>query len=136
MSILLFFAIVMVITSVSFLVVTGKERREKRAIGKLRTSNELKNLYEYKYFLKGVKQAKMELHIKLTTISYYKLQSKIFFSPFEINVLKDDISTNIQELEQMILQQAILPADFNRQIQHINKRIDVLSYPLASVLQY
>ncbi|TWJ00007.1 hypothetical protein JN11_02422 [Mucilaginibacter frigoritolerans] len=136
MSILLFFAIVMVITSASFLVVTGKEKRQKRAIGKLRTSNELKNLYEYKYFLKGVKQAKMELHIKLTTISYYKLQNKIFFSPFEINVLKEEISANIHELEEMILDQSISPTDFNRQIQHINKRIDVLSYPLASVLQY
>jgi hypothetical protein len=132
MSTLLFLAIIIVIVSASYLSVSKKEELKKRSSRRVILDNELNNLYEYKYFLKGIKQAKMELHIKLTTITYYHLQNKIFFSPFEITVLKDDINAHIKELEERILQQSITATDFHREIQHLNRRIDVLSYPLAT----
>jgi len=136
MSTVLFLAIIIVIASASYLSVSKKEELKKRSSRRVQLDNELNNLYEYKYFLKGIKQAKMELHIKLTTITYYHLQNKIFFTPFEITVLKDDINGQIRDLEDKILNQAISSTDFNREILHLNKRIEVLSYPLAPALNY
>ena len=130
MNALPFLTIIIVMSVITFFLV---KKREKKFSESMIRGKELNDLYEYQYFLSAAQQIKNQLLTKLSAINYDNIQYETFFSPFEITILKNQISSNIEELEEMILKQSISDEDFRFKADQLDKRIDLLSLPLAAM---
>jgi len=106
--------------------------KETQSSDRLLQAEEIDDLNKFRLFLYGVQGSIRELRAKLETVNYNNLQYETLFSPFEINTLKSEISHTIEELDTMVLEEAISPEDFYSQVDSIRKRIDVLTTPLAA----
>lgn len=115
---------------VTFFLVNKMEERFSESIIR---SKELNSLYEYQHFLSVVQQIRDQLQTKLAAINYDNIPCETFFSPFEIAILKKQISANVEELEEMFLKQSITIEDFHFKTDQLHKRIDLLSLPLAAI---
>ena len=130
MSIIIFCAIIIAMSAITFLWAVKKENHP--STGAVR-SRELTNLYEYKNFLSNALRTKYQLQIKLSAINYGSIPYNTFFNAFEVYVLKNEISQSIESLEEMILHQTISKEDFNKKVEDIQKRISVITLPLDSI---
>jgi len=118
-------------TAIIFFLTGKKERRPNPGVYQVK---ELTNLYEYKYFLSKARLSIAVLQTKLAAVNYNSLQHETFFRPHEINVLKDDILRQIEELEIMVLVQSISPEEFQVKTDDLQKRINLLTTPLSTLL--
>ena len=130
MSIIIFCAIIIAMSAITFLWAVKKENHPSSSVVR---SRELTSLYEYKNFLSNALRTKYQLQIKLSAINYNNIPYHTFFNAFEVYVLKNEISQSIESLEEMILQQTISKEDFNKKVADIQKRISVITLPLDSI---
>jgi hypothetical protein len=124
MNVFLFFVFILLMPVITFLITSKKDNKPLKA-------TELDTLYSYKYLLLRILQVEGELQTVLASTDY-SLKNETCFRPLDIVILKKDIDNNLDRLTNMVLQQSISVSDFYSQIDHLHKRINILSFPLAA----
>jgi hypothetical protein len=130
MSVILLVSIIMVMSIITFFSTNKKERPPSHGVFE---GKELANLYEYRCFLSMTRQTIMLLQTKLAAVDYNSLQYETFFSPFEIDILREEITKQIDDLEVLVLVQSISADDFHLKTKELQKRINLLTLPLSSL---
>jgi len=132
MNVLPLLTIIIVIPAIAFFL-ANKKKNDNRLSKNDNRHKELNYLYEYQFFLLSVLQIKNQLLTRLAAINYDNVPYETFFTPFEITILKKQIIASMEELEEMIIKQAISAEDFQFKTDQLRKRIDLVLLPLSEI---